>query len=91
MTVRTERYAGGDRSVVEGWLNRILVVLAGGVGALTSGLLLVAGSLSTDRVVRDVLWTLGFSGLTFATILLLRTAAQALHAQAVPADEPGGR
>ena len=91
MTVRTERYAGGDRSVVEGWLNRILVVLAGGAGALTSGLLLVAGSLSTDRVVRDALWTLGFSGLTFATILLLRTAAQALHAQAVPADEPGGR
>jgi ubiquinone biosynthesis protein len=87
LTVRTERYAGGDRPVVESWLNRILVMLAGGAGALTSAVLLVAGSLSPDRVVRDALWTLGFSGLTFATVLLMRTAAQALHDQTAPGSE----
>jgi hypothetical protein len=80
--VRTERYAGSDRAVVEGWLSRVLVVAAGGVGALLSAVLLVAGSLSPDRVVRDALWVLGFGGLTFATVLLMRTVAQALHAQA---------
>jgi ubiquinone biosynthesis protein len=82
LVVRTERYgAGADRDVVENWLNRTLVVLAAGAGALTSAALLVAGSLSPDKGVRDVLWTLGFSGLTGTTVLLMRTVAQALHAQ----------
>ncbi len=86
LVVRTERYAGSDRTVVEGWLNRALVVFAGGAGALTSAALLVAGSLSPDKGVRDALWILGFSGLTGATVLLMRTAAQALHAQVAPPD-----
>ncbi len=90
LTVRTERYAGGDRSVVETWLNRILVMIAGGAGALTSAALLVAGSLSPTKGVRDALWTVGFSGLTFAAVLLLRTAAQALHAQSAQADDAHG-
>jgi ubiquinone biosynthesis protein len=79
--VRTERYAGSDRAVVEGWLNRILVAAASAAGALTSGVLLVAGSLSTDKGVRDALWTLGFSGVTASSVLLMRTVAQALHAR----------
>jgi ubiquinone biosynthesis protein len=87
LTIRTEHYTGGDRSVVEAWLNRILVTLVGGAGALTSAALLVAGSLSSDKAVRDALWTLGFSGLTFATVLLMRTAAQALHEQTTQANE----
>jgi ubiquinone biosynthesis protein len=87
LTVRTERYAGSDRSVVEGWLNRVLVALAGGAGALTSAALLTAGSLSPNTVVRDALWTLGFSGLTGSAVLLMRTAAQALHDQAAQADQ----
>jgi ubiquinone biosynthesis protein len=86
LVVRTERYAGSDRTVVEGWLNRALVVIAGGAGALTSAGLLVAGSLSPDKGVRDALWILGFSGLTGATVLLMRTVAQALHAQVAPLD-----
>lgn len=81
LVVRTERYTDADRAVVENWLNRTLVALAGGAGALTSAVLLVAGSLSADKTVRDVVWTLGFSGLTGTTVLLMRTAAQALHAQ----------
>ncbi len=86
LVVRTERYAGSDRTVVEGWLDRALVVIAGAAGALTSAGLLVAGSLSPDKGVRDALWILGFSGLTGATVLLMRTVAQALHAQVAPLD-----
>ncbi len=86
LVVRTERYAGSDRTVVEGWLNRALVVIAGAAGVLASAGLLVAGSLSPDKGVRDALWVLGFSGLTGATVLLMRTVAQALHAQVAPLD-----
>ena len=88
MVVRTERFAGGDRGVVESWLNRSLVGLATAAGSVTSAILLAAGSLSPDRGVRDVIWTLGFSGLTCSTVLLLRTVAQALHAQ-ITRSEPG--
>jgi ubiquinone biosynthesis protein len=83
LVLRTERYAGGDRAVVESWFNRALVAAAGGAGAIAAGAVLVAGSLSPDKGVRDALWVLGFSGLTGETILLLRTVAQALHAQSV--------
>jgi ubiquinone biosynthesis protein len=86
LLVRTERYAGGDRTVVENWVNRTLVAFATAAGALTSATLLVAGSLSPDTGVRDVIWTLGFSGLTGTTVLLMRTVAQALHAQLAGSD-----
>ena len=86
MTVRTERYAGADRGVVENWLNRGLVAVAVAAGALTSATVLVAGSLSPDKGVRDACWVLGFGGLTATAVLLLRTVAQALHAQLTHSD-----
>lgn len=86
MVVRTERYAGADRPVVETWVNRVLVAAAAAAGALTSGVILVAGSLTTNKPVRDVLWTLGFSGLAASGVLLMRTVAQALHAQLTSSD-----
>lgn len=86
LLVRSERYAGSDRPVVEEWLNRAFVVAAGGAGALASAAVLVAGSLSPSKGVRDALWTLGFSGLTGATVLLMRTVAQALHSQIARRD-----
>jgi ubiquinone biosynthesis protein len=79
LVVRTERYAGSDRAVVEGWVSRALLVTASGTGAITSGAVLVAGSLARNNVVRDAMWTLGFSGLTGAAVLLMRTVAQSLH------------
>ncbi|MFL5830825.1 MAG: AarF/UbiB family protein, partial [Solirubrobacteraceae bacterium] len=79
LVVRTERYAGSDRRVVDIWLNRGLVAVASGCGALASGIVLVAGSLASDKVLRDALWTLGLSGATGSAILLMRTVAQALH------------
>jgi len=86
LVVRSERYAGGDRRVVDAWLDRLLVAVAAGLGALTSGTVLVAGSMAADSDVRDALWILGFSGLTAATVLLLRTVAQSLHGQSVRVD-----
>ena len=86
LVVRTERYAGADRNIVNGWLNRALVAFSGAAGAVSSGVVLVAGSLSTDKGVRDSLWVLGFIGLTGATVLLMRTIAQALHAQGISVD-----
>ncbi|HEY3729026.1 MAG TPA: AarF/UbiB family protein [Solirubrobacteraceae bacterium] len=79
LTVRTERYAGADREVVEGWLNRVLVAVASAAGAIASGGILVAGSLARIKGVQDALWILGFAGLTGALILLTRTIAQSLH------------
>lgn len=86
LVVRTERYAGGDRDVVERWLNRALVAFAGAAGAVSSAAVLVAGSLSPDKGIRDVLWVLGFIGLTGATVMVMRTVAQALHAQGISLD-----
>ncbi|MBV8940978.1 MAG: hypothetical protein JO240_04520 [Solirubrobacterales bacterium] len=86
LVVRTERYAGRDRVVVEDWLQRTLLVVAGGAGALTSALLLVAGALAANTVLRDALWTLGFVGLTCSLVVLMRTVAQALHGQATSSD-----
>ena len=86
LVVRTERYAGSDRTVITVWLNRVLVAFAGAAGALSSGAVLVAGSLSADTGVRDSLWVLGFIGLAGATVLLMRTIAQALHAQTAQHD-----
>jgi ubiquinone biosynthesis protein len=87
LVLRTERYGGRDRAVVEGWLNRALVAAAGAAGVVASGVILAAGSLSPDKGVRDALWTLGFSGLTGASVLLLRTVAQALHGQPVRSEQ----
>ena len=86
MVVRVDRYAGADRAVVDRWVNRTLVAIATAAGALTSGALLVAGSLARDSGVLDALWVLGFSGLTGTTVLLLRTVAQGLHAQLARSD-----
>ncbi|MBV9422063.1 MAG: hypothetical protein JOZ98_04070 [Solirubrobacterales bacterium] len=87
LTLRTERYAGSDRWVLDAWVNHGLVMLVGAAGAITSGLLLVAGSLAPVKAVRDALWIVGFSGLAFAAVLLMRAAAQALHSETIQSDE----
>ncbi len=79
LTLRTERYAGEDRVVVDQWVDRALVVFIGGSGAAASALLLVAAGSTHAEAIRETLWVLGFGGLTFAATLLMRTAAQALR------------
>ena len=80
LSVRTERYAGNDRHIVEQWIDRLALVAVGGFGAIASGLLLLAGSATShDEGVRATLWGLGFAGLTFASVLLMRAVAQILR------------
>ena len=79
LTVRTDRFAGTDRAVVDQWVDRAIVGFVGGVGATASALLLIAAGSTHVEAVRETLWVLGFGGLTFASALLMRTAAQALR------------
>ena len=84
LSVRSERYAGGDRDVVNGWMDRVLVAAGGrhrrrhqrdAAGRRRAS--------TSDTDVQTALWILGFSGLTASTVLLMRTIAQALHAQSL--------
>jgi hypothetical protein len=86
--VRTERYAGGDRRVVDEWVHRMLIAAVAGLGAIASGVLLVAGSLSNIDGVRYTLLGIGFAGVTFALVLLMRTTAQSLRHLPVRSDRP---
>jgi ubiquinone biosynthesis protein len=83
LVIRSEHYAGGDRRIVDAWIDRVLVAVASCIGALTSGVVLVAAAMAPDADVRVALWVLGFSGLTAATVLMMRTVAQSLHGQSV--------
>ena len=79
LTVRTERFATHDRAVVDQWLNRALVAVAGSFGSVASGIVLAAGALAHDHGVRLALWVLGFSGLALSGVLVMRTVAQSLR------------
>jgi hypothetical protein len=69
-------------------MHRMLVVAVGGLGAIASGVLLVAGSISTTDGVRETLLGIGFAGLVFAIVLLMRSAAQSLRHLPVRSDRP---
>ena len=62
--------------VVDGWIDRVLFVVIGVVGVLTSVLLLGAGVLAEGSTVSVYLYALGFSGLCLAGAMLLRALAQ---------------
>lgn len=86
LTVRTEHYAGADHDVVDGWVDRLVLVGVGGFGAVASALILFAASATTDQDIQNSLWVLGFSGLTFAAVVLMRSAARALRRLPVRID-----
>ncbi len=86
LTVRTERYAGRDRRIVEQWVDRAILAGIGVISTVASALLLLAGSLSPDDDIQEALWVLGFAGLGFAAVLLMRSAAQALRSLPVRDD-----
>lgn len=81
LTVRTERYAGADRAVVESLADRLVLAVVGAGGAAASGLILLAASGADEGTEANVLWILGFSGLTAASVLMMRVAARALRRQ----------
>ena len=82
LTVRAERYAGGDRVVVESLVDRLVLAIVGAGGTAASGLILLAASGADEGTEANVLWILGFSGLTAGSVLMMRAAARALRRQA---------
>jgi ubiquinone biosynthesis protein len=84
MRVQMERFAGDDRQVVDGWLDKILIVVIGGFGTLSSAVLLAAAGSAHSEAVSDALRGVGFVGLAFGLILLMRSLAQILHNQRRP-------
>ena len=56
-----------------------MLVGLGGMGAITAALVLLAGSFTTDDGVQLALWCIGFGGLMFSTVLLMRSAATVLR------------
>ena len=58
-----------------------VVALLGCAGNINPSRQIDDAALATS--VRDALWVVGFSGLTGTTVLLMRVAAQALHARIV--------
>jgi len=81
LTVRAERYAGADREVVESLADRVVLALVGAGGAVASAVILLAASGADEGTEANVLWILGFSGLTAASVLMMRVAARALRRQ----------
>ncbi len=79
LSLRLERFAGGDERVVSGWIDRVLVAVFGCIGLVASGLILVAAELSQSRDVRLSLQAIGFIGLVFASVLFMRSVAQVLR------------
>jgi ubiquinone biosynthesis protein len=79
LTLHTERFAGGDRVVVDQWVDRAIVTAIGIGGSIASALLLLAGAHTGDATARGALWATGFTGMTFATVLLMRMAARTLR------------
>jgi ubiquinone biosynthesis protein len=87
LTTRQERYAGNDRRVVSGWLDRVLFATIGMIGLLSSAVLLVAaGALGTEEQgAHDTLIILGFFGLVVSSVMLMRAVAQLLRDDAAGA------
>jgi ubiquinone biosynthesis protein len=81
LTMRTDRYAGNDRVVVERWIDRVALIAVAGFGAIASALLLLAGSATTasEEGIRGTLWGIGFAGLSFSAVLMMRAVAQILR------------
>ena len=79
LTLRMDRYAGGDRKVVDNWVDRSVIAAVGGFGVMASSVLLFGAALTQSNRVQFSLWILGFFGLAAGAVLLMRSAARALR------------
>ncbi len=84
LSMRVERFAGGDEQVVSGWIDRILVAVFGSMGLVASGVLLVAAELAPSHDIRISLQAIGFIGLVFSSVLFMRAVAQTLRRERTP-------
>ena len=85
--MRTERFAGADRDVVDYWVDRLVIALIAGTSVIGSAVVLLAAAMTGSDDIRTALWILGFAGLTFSTTLAMRGAARALRRHLERADE----
>ena len=79
LSVRVERFADRDERVVSSWIDRILTGIFGCMGLLASGVILIAAELSPSKDIRLSLQAIGFIGLVFASVFLMRAVAQVLR------------
>lgn len=79
LTVQTEHFAGDDHDAVDSWVDRLVIAAIAGFSVVASAVLLLAAGMTNDHEVRSALWILGFTGLTFSTVLAMRAAARALR------------
>lgn len=78
LTVRIDRYSGGDGHQLNHWINRILFTVVGVVGLVGSGLVLIAGGLDGNDTVANPLRIIGFVGLSLSAAMMMRVVAQIL-------------
>jgi ubiquinone biosynthesis protein len=76
LTLRLEGLSGADRPVLDGWIDRILMVVVGLGGLAVSALLVASGVLAEGTAVARFLYGLGFAGLVISGAALLRAVAQ---------------
>ena len=79
LSIRSERYAGNDRAIVDNWVDRSLIAVIGGFGVLASSVLLFSAAATQSNRVQFALWILGFGGLAAGSTLLMRSAARSLR------------
>lgn len=85
--VRVERFAGPDRAVVGGWIDRVVFAAIGMFGLLASSIILVSAQLAADEDTSNVLEAVGFAGIIMAAVMLLRSVARIVRAEApAPSD-----
>ena len=70
LSMRTERYAGDDRAVVDAWIDRVTFAAIGIFGLLGSALLLLAAAVLGDAQddLRQTLQFFGFFGLAVTAV-----------------------
>lgn len=78
LTVRVDRYGGGDRAQIDQWLDRILWSLSSLTGLVVSAILLLAAGVTENADAALYLRAIGFVGLVAASAMQLRVIARLL-------------
>jgi ubiquinone biosynthesis protein len=80
LTMRTERFAGNDREVVDEWVDRVVFAAIGLLGMIASAVLLVAAALiNNDDDFATALQVIGFFGIIVTSVIQMRVVAQILR------------